>query len=313
MADEVEERVGRDVRRTILDWTLAIVSIALLGVWQSFGFYTLQPGQAAVILQFGQYNRTQDDPGWHLHLPPPIESRDILNVSEVSREEFHSESAAGFGESQMQTSDNAIVGLGFVVQYYIKDAFAARYRIASPNEVLRDAAQAAMREVVGQNNIDGVLSERRGAVAREAEAVLQELLDRYDSGLHVDGVELQEVQPPGPVRAAFDDVIAARQDKSRATNEADGYRNEVVPRARAEAIELTESALGYRDAKIAEAEGEANRFLALATEYRKAPGVTRTRLYLEAMEEILPPVEKIIIQPGSNVLPYLPLGRGEKP
>jgi membrane protease subunit HflK len=239
----------------------------------------------------------------------------IVNVSSMQKQEFGMQSATDEGseslrhESAMQTSDNNIVRLGFVVQYQIKDAFYSRFRVALPRETLRDAAQAALREVVGRTTIDGVLSEKRGQVESEALEILQRILDSYESGLFVTGLQLQEVQPPGEVRAAFDDVLAANQDRNRLINEAEGYANEVVPKARAEASEMVAAAQGFRDAKVAEARGEAQRFLALLAEYQRAPVVTRRRLYLETMEEILPDVEKVIIEPGTNLLPYLPLGR----
>jgi membrane protease subunit HflK len=174
---------------------------------------------------------------------------------------------------------------------------------------LRDAAQAAVREVVGRMTIEDVLSERRDDVAADSARILQDTLDGYQAGILVTEVQLQEVQPPEEVRQAFDDVVAAAQDANRAVNEAEGYRNEVLPKARGEAAEILAKANGYRDAKIAESTGEAERFLALATEYAKSPEVTRKRLYLETMEEILPTVEKIVIDPGSaQVMPYLPLG-----
>jgi membrane protease subunit HflK len=166
-----------------------------------------------------------------------------------------------------------------------------------------------MREVVGRNTIDGVIGERKGAVASEAADLLQELLDKYQAGILVEDVELQEVQPPQAVRKAFDDVLAASQDRNRSVNESEGYANEVVPRARGEASELIASAQGYRDAKIADATGEASRFLALTAEYQKAPAITRKRLYLETMEAVLPDTEKLIVEPGTgSVLPYLPIG-----
>jgi membrane protease subunit HflK len=232
-----------------------------------------------------------------------------------ARGELEKDAPAGTRlESSMQTSDNNIVQLSFVVQYRVKDAFASRYRVADPTSTLRDAAQAAVREVVGQMTIDGVLSERRGDVEFDSKRILQEILDSYGTGLQIQAVQLQEVQPPEQVRAAFDDVIAADQDASRTINEAEGYRNELMPGARAEAAELIEAAAGYRDATIAESEGEAARFTAIAVEYRKAPEVTRKRLFLETMETILPDVEKIIIEPGTvSVLPYLPLGRDRRP
>jgi membrane protease subunit HflK len=317
-----EERVQRAVGRTVANVTAALLSLALLGAWAYFGFYTMDPGQAAVILQFGRYVRTETEPGLRWHLPPPVESHEIVNVASIDKEEFGvrvepaptAEGAPAAApirpETAMQTSDANIALVGFVVQYRIKDAFQARYRIASPREVLRDAAEASVRSAVGRNTIDAVLTEKRGIIEVEAREELQSRLDRYESGLDVLGVELLDVQPPEAVRTAFDDVQGANQDRNRAVNEAEAYANEVLPRARAEAIEAIEQARGYRDAKIAEAAGEAQRFSALATEYAKAPDVVRTRLFLETMEAVLPQVNTYIVQPGSGspVLPYLPLG-----
>jgi membrane protease subunit HflK len=309
-----EERVRRAVGRTIANAAAILLSIAVLAAWAYFGFYTLEPGQAAVILRFGRYVETVGEPGLRWHFPPPIETHEIANVASISREEFGYRPSVDAEPSEderveaaMQTSDANIVHLSFVVQYRIKDAFQSRYRIASPREVLRDAAQASVRGVVGRNTIDAVLSEKRGIVESETREDLQARLDHYESGLDVLGVELQDVQPPEPVRDAFDDVLGAVQDRNRKVNESEGYANEVLPKARAQAIELVESARGYRESKIAEASGEATRFRAIAGEYAKAPEVVRTRLFLEAMEQVLPQVNTVILQPGSGVLPYLPL------
>jgi membrane protease subunit HflK len=331
-----EEKVRRGVGRTLGTLFTVLLGLALLGAWAYTGIYQLGPGQAAVILRLGKYRGTETREGLRIHLPPPLEAHEIVNVGKIRREDFGlpgatraaaiaeapaEAAAAGVDagavhEAAMQTSDNNIVHLSFVVRYKIKDAFESRYRVAQPREILRDAAQAAVREVVGRTTIDGVLSEERGAVEEETEQILQAILDHYQSGLYVDGVELQEVQPPAAVRDAFDDVLAASQDRSRLVNEAQGYANEILPKARAEANELRAAAEGYREAKIAEATGEAERFLALAAEYQRAPEVTRRRIYLEAMEEVLPGVQIVIIEPGTaSVLPYLPLGRepGGKP
>jgi membrane protease subunit HflK len=312
-----EERVRRQVGRTLANAALLVISLAVLGAWAWFGIYTLEPGQAAVILRFGRYVGTQTQPGLRWHLPPPLEDHEIVNVASINREEFGYRSAAGAPPSEaerveaaMQTSDSNIVHLSFVVQYRVKDAFQSRYRIADPRDVLRDAAQSAMRGVVGRNGIDAVLSEKRGIVEAESMEALQARLDHYESGLEVLGVELQDVQPPEPVRDAFDDVLGAIQDRNRAVNEAQGYANEVLPRARAVSVETTEAARGYRDSKIAEATGEAERFRAIVVEYRKAPEVVRTRLFLETMEQVLPEVRTVIMQPGTAVLPTLPLGGG---
>ncbi len=317
-----DERVQRAVGRTVANVAVVGLSIAVLAAWSYFGWYTLDPGQAAVILQFGSYQRTEMEPGLRWHLPPPVQSHVVVNVASISKEEFGvlvgdsppgaadaPERSPSRGGASMQTSDANIVQVGFVVQYRIKDAFQSRFRIADPREVLRDTAEASVRSAVGRNTIDAVLREKKGVIEREALDELQARLDRYESGLDVLGVDLQDVQPPDPVRAAFDDVLGASQDRDRAVNEAQGYANEVLPRARAEAIEQIESARGYRDSTIAEATGEAERFRAIAAEYAKAPEVVRTRLFLETMEEVLPKVQTYIVQPGSSVLPHLPLDR----
>jgi membrane protease subunit HflK len=308
-----DERVRRQVGRTLANAGVVLLSIAVLGAWSWFGFYQLEPGQAAVILRFGKYVRTESEPGLRWHLPPPIEDHEIVNVASIEREEF------GFRrsnekpteeeklEAAIQTSDANIVLLSFVVQYRIKDAFQSRYRIANPGAVLRDAAQAAIRSVVGRNTIDNVLYEKSGVVLAETQDALQQTLDLYDSGLQVLSVDLQDAQPPASVRAAFDDVLSARQDHDRAVNEAQGYANEVLPKARAQAIEATEGARAYKESRIAESTGEAQRFRAIAGEYQKAPDVVRTRLFLETMEQVLPSVHTVIVQPGTAVAPLLPL------
>jgi modulator of FtsH protease HflK len=313
---DTDERVRRGAARTVANVLAVLVLFAGMGFWASLGFYRLDPGEAAVVLQLGRYQGTEAREGLRWHLPPPIERHDIVTVGAVSREEFgapRGDDSAAMSERAMQTGDNNIVHLDFVVQYRIGRAFEARYRIAELRQTLRDSAQAAMREVVGRSTIDGVLAEGRGAVEADAAELLQAILDGYEAGIFIQGVQLQEVQPPDPVRAAFDDVIAAAQDRSRAINEAEGYANEVLPRARAEAQEEIEQAVAYRDTKIAAAEGEAERFLALLAEYEKAPAITRKRLYLETMEDVLPGVEKVLVQPGTApVLPYLPIGRPER-
>lgn len=313
-----DERVRRSVARTVANLTVLAASLAVLGAWAYFGFYQLEPGQAAVILRFGEYVRTEGTPGLRWHLPPPIESHEVVNVESLNKEEFGRRGGDRSDdevhqEASMQTSDNNIVHVAFVVQYRIKDAFKSRYRIANPREILRDTAQSAVRGVVGRHSIDGVLREERGIVQSESEKELQETLDHYESGLEVVGIELQDVSPPEEVRAAFDDVLAATQDRNRSVNEAEGYANEVLPKARAQAIEAIESARGYRDAKIAESSGEAARFSAIASEYQKAPEVVRTRLFLETMEQVLPQVHTVIVEPGTAVMPYLPLDPQRRP
>jgi membrane protease subunit HflK len=324
-----EERVRRSVARTLGNSMALLVLFGVLGAWFSLGAFTLAPGQAAVLLRLGRHAGTVTDTGFHLTLPPPLVLREIVSVGEVRNEDFGravdaaqeppveqggAQAELAAHEAAMQTSDNNIVRVSFAVQYNIKDAFAWRYRVADPVSLVRDAAQAAMREEVGRMTVDGVLREHRAELVAGASRTLQDILDGYDAGIDVLGVQLIDVQAPAAVRAAFDDVVAANQDASRLVNEAEGYRNEVLPGARAQAAELTAQAEGHREAVVAEATGEAARFQAIAAEYRKAPGVTEKRLYLETMESVLPKVEKVIIEPGTaQVLPYLPLGREGAP
>ena len=305
-----DDRIRRTATRTLANGGLLVLLLAILAAWAYTGVFELKPGEAAVILVLGKYERTEQSPGFHWHLPVPLASEDIVDVSRIQRAEFGAPSdgeptAQQLLDGRVQTRDNNIVDINFVVQYRIKDAFDARYRIAEPGQILRDAAQAAIREVIGRTTIDQVLTEQRGEVQAGTRKVLQDLLDEYDSGLRVDSVELKQVEPPMAVRAAFDDVISASQDKTRAINEAQGYANEVLPRAHATAAELKASSEAYRVGKIAEATGQAGRFSALLTEYEKAPVVTSRRLYLETMEEVLAGAEKILVEPGTtSVLPY---------
>jgi modulator of FtsH protease HflK len=312
----VERRAGRTVRRL----GVSVLLLIGLAVWQgATGVYQLNPGEAAVILRLGSFARTETQEGVHFHLPWPIESRDIVNVGVSQRRAFGDVDASQededkLAETVMQTGDNNIVLVEFFVQYQIEDPFRNRYRITDGEALLDEAAQAAMREVVGRSTIDGVLSAGKDVIASEAKDLLQTLLNTYEAGIHVTALQLRDAQAPAPVRQAFSDVIGANQDRNRVMNEAEAYANEVVPRARGEASELIASSQGYRDAKIADATGEATRFLALVTEYLKAPAITRKRLYLETMEAVLPDTEKLIVEPGTaSVLPYLPLPSAARP
>ncbi len=321
MADEspitAEDRVRRSVRRALGNWAFALLLLAGLGAWAWQGAFTLKPGEAAVLLLLGRHYETIATSGFHWRLPQPLVTRTVVNMTELRNEDFGFRGqetpetpADNLHEASMQTRDNNIVRVSFTVQYTVKDPFDARYRLADSEAVVRDSAQAAMREVVGRTTVDDVLREKKAIVTAEAELLLQKILDAYSSGLEVTEVQLQNVQPPVAVREAFDDVVAANQDASRLVNEAEGHRNEVLPKARAEAAEIVAEAQGYREAKVAEATGVAQRFSSIAAEYRRAPEVTRKRLYLETMEQVLPKVEKVIVEPGTaQIVPYLPLGR----
>lgn len=313
---DADQKVNRSVTRTLANFTLFLILLGVLVGWGSLGAFTLKPGEAAVMLFLGKHDETITQDGFHLRLPPPVMSRNIVNYAELRNEDFGFDGReeanvpeAKVIEATMQTSDNNIVLVAFAVQYEIKDAFFFQFRIANPAELVRDAAQAAMREVVGRMTVDDVLRRQRALVTSETMRILQDILDGYESGVHIEAVQLQDVNAPTPVQASFEDVVAANQDKSRLMNQAEGYSNELLPNARAEAAELIAAADAYREANVAEATGKSERFSALLVEYQKAPEVTRKRLYLETMEQILPRVEKVILEKGSaQVLPYLPLG-----
>ncbi len=312
-----DERVRRSVSALIGNALFALLLLGVLGAWGSLGFFELAPGQGAIVLRLGAFRTTVLEQGLHWHWPPPLERHEMVRVAEVQTLSFGGAPADAAAPAPgaarpaaVQTRDNNIVHVSFAVQYAVKDAFLARYRMGDPEAALRNAAEAAIREVVGRHDIDEVLSTGRAVIAPETQTTLQAILDGYGTGLLISGVELQELQPPPEVQAAFDDVTAAQQDKSRSVNQAEAHRNEVLPRARGEAAEIAESAAAYRETSVALAAGGAGRFEALLAEYRKAPEVTRKRLYLETLEQVLPGVEKLIVEPGTaQLLPYLPLPR----
>lgn len=321
---ESDERIRRQVGRTIANWAAVLISLAVIVGWGVTGFYQVEPGEGAVVLRVGKYDRTEVRPGLRWHLPPPLESHEKVNVQEIRRERFGfgavseavpGEKTATF-ETAIQTADSNIVNLAFVVQYQVADAFPFLYGLADPIGTLRDAAQAAVREVVGRKSIDEVLSTDRGEIQNETRSILQQTLDSYLAGTRFEGqsafgikrVVLQVVQPPSPVQDAFDDVVASQQDADRSISEARGDAKEIRERAEAEAREKLEAATAYKESKILEARGEAGRFSALYEEYVRAPEVTRRRLYLETMEKLMPTVDKVVVEPDTvSVMPFLPL------
>ena len=308
-----DERVRRSVARTLANGTFFLIALGLLGVWASLGAFTLQPGEAAVLLLLGRHHGTLSEEGFHLTLPPPLVLREIVKVGEVRNEDFGqgagAETDEATHEATMQTSDNNIVRVSFSVQYRIKDAFAARYRVADPVSVVRDAAQAAMREAVGRMTVDGVLREQREALTSDVAVALQDILDGYDSGIDVEACSCATCSALRGARGL------RRRGRRHPGREPAGERGRGLPQRGAAGRACAGGGAagagrGHREAVVAEATGEAARFRAVADEYRKAPEVTRKRLYLETMESVLPKVEKVIIEPGTtSVMPYLPIGR----
>lgn len=297
------------------------VVLALIVIWLLSGIYIVHPDEQGVVLRFGKYNRTVDD-GPHYALPYPIEVVYKPKVTQVQRLEvgYRSKGGATFQqgqnralpeESAMLTGDENIVNVQFSVQYQIKDPVEYLFNVTNQAAVVKNAAEAAMREVIGDSFIDSALTDGKLEIQNSATTLLQTILDRYKVGVRVLAIQLQDVEPPKEVSDAFKDVASAREDKSRIINEAEAYRNELLPKARGQAAEIENQARAYKETRIRNAEGETQRFLAILKEYQAAKDVTQQRLYLEAMEEILarPGLEKIIVpkELGGNIVPLLPL------
>ena len=302
---------GSGGARSIGTFGVAIVAaLALLG-WGAYGIYVVDPAEAGVVLRFGQYVRTTG-PGPHW-VPPFIESVEKVNVQVIRGQEIgfrtQGSSATSVGhESLMLTEDENIIDIQFAVQYRIEDPAAFLFNVVDPELTLRQATESAVREIVGRSGMDFVITDGRDAVAVEAQELIQEILDRYGSGLNVTSVNMQDAQPPAEVQEAFFDAIRAREDQERIINEANAYKADIVPKARGEAKQILELAEAYRQQVIAHAEGEASRFLQVLTEYRRAPEITRERLYIEAVESVMANSSKVLVDvQGGNNLMYLPL------
>jgi membrane protease subunit HflK len=284
----------------------------LVLVWVASGFYIVDTGQRGVVLRFGKYVETTE-PGPRWHLPWPIESREVVNVDQVRTVEIGYRTNVKnkiLKESLMLTDDENIIDLQFAVQYILKDPKEFLFVNRSPEDTVLQVAETAMREIVGKNKMDFVLYEGRADIAARAKTLMQQILDRYKTGISVSQVTLQNIQPPEQVQAAFDDAVKASQDRERLKNEAEAYSNDVVPRARGVASRLKEEAQGYKQSVIANAEGEASRFAQIFTEYQKAPQVTRQRIYLDTMQTVMNNTSKVIVdQKGGNSLLYLPLDK----
>ncbi len=300
---------------------LGLVAGAGLLLWLLSGIYIVNPDEQGVVLRFGEYNRTEG-PGPHYAWPIPIESVYKPQVTQVLRSEVGFRSvgqSATFQQGQvrtipeeasMLTGDENIVNVQFSVQYKISDAVAYLFNVSAPTALVRNAAEAAMREVIGNSQIDSAITDGKLKIQSEATQLLQAVLNRYGAGIQVLAVQLQDVHPPHEVIDAFKDVASAREDKSRIINEAEAYRNELLPRARGQAAAMRNEAEAYSTTRVRNAEGEAARFDALRVEYEKAPKVTEQRLYYEAIEDILSrSAEKVLMDnpTAGRALPYLNL------
>lgn len=289
------------------------VLIALvLVIWLASGFYIVVEGTRGVVLTFGRYsNETASGLRWRM--PWPIQSHEIVNLAQVRTLEVgyrNNVRTKVLKESLMLTDDENIVDLQFAVQYLVKDARDFVFNVRRPDESAMQIAETAVREVIGKNRMDAILYETQVDVANRSRDLMQQIHDRYGTGITVSTVTIQNAQPPEQVQAAFDDAVKAGQDRERQKNEGQSYANDVIPRARGTAARLGEEAQGYRQRVIANAEGDASRFKQVLTEYAKAPAVTRERIYIETMQAVLTSTSKIMMDyRGSGNLLYLPLDK----
>ena len=278
---------------------LPILGIALV-LWLLTGIYVVGPDEVGVVQTFGKYSRAAQS-GLNYHFPYPIETVKTPKVTEVKRIEigFRSVGKNQYQtverESLMLTGDENIVDAEMIVQYKIKDPEAYSFNFIKPELTVREASEASLRTVVGRHNIDEALTSGKFMIQEETKELVQSILDKYKTGIIVVAVQLQDVSPPQQVIAAFKDVASAKEDKNKMVNQAEGYRNDLIPKARGEAQSMIREAEGYKKARLARAEGDVAKFSAVLKEYRKAKGVTETRMYLETIEEILPNKEKIIV------------------
>ena len=288
-----------------------IAAVAAL-IWAGSGFYIVDASQRGVVLRFGKLvEMTQPGPRWHL--PFPVETVEIVNLSQVRTVEVgYRDNVKNkmLKESLMLTEDENIIDIQFAVQYFLSDPADYLFNNRTPDENVRQAAETAIREVVGKSKMDFVLYEGREQVAASATKLMQEILDRYKSGILISKLTMQNAQPPEQVQAAFDDAVKAGQDRERQKNEGQAYANDVVPRARGTAARLIQESEGYKQSVTANAEGDASRFKQILVEYEKAPAVTRERMYIDMMQQVMGNISKVMVdQKNGNSLLYLPLDK----
>lgn len=293
---------------------VGLIAAVVVVIWMGTGIFIVQEGQQAVITRFGKYTSTVGA-GFNWRLPYPIERHEVVYVTQIRSVDVGRDSVirtTGLKESAMLTEDENIVEIKFAVQYRLNDARAWLFESKNPGEAVVQAAESAVREVVGKMKMDSALADERDQIGPRVRALMQTILDRYKVGVEVVGINLQQggVRPPEQVQAAFDDVLKAGQERERAKNDAQAYANEVIPRARGAASRLAEEAEGYKARIVAQAQGDAQRFKLLLAEYQRAPQVTRDRLYLESMQQIYSNVTKVMVESrqGGNML-FLPLDR----
>ncbi len=306
------EWISRTLRPWLSSRLIWALLIGMVGLWLLSGFYMVGPGERGLVLTFGRLTG-HSEPGLHYRLPAPIQSNFVVDTARVRTAEIGYRSEADgqnvvLEEAQMLTGDENMVVVQLFVQYLVQDPVAYLFHVRDAEAVLKASAEIALRSTVGQNTIDFTMTEGRVQAQEQVKAQLQELLDRYRTGLLVTEARLLAVDPPAEVRDAFHDVVRAFEDRERLVKEAEGYAEQVVPAARGEAAQMVLEAEAYREQRLIRAEGDAARFLALLAEYRKAPEVMRERLYLESIERVLSGVDIFVLETGpGGVLPFLPL------
>ena len=292
---------------------VGMIAAAAAGIWMLTGLFIVQEGQQSVITRFGEYQNTVGA-GINWHLPYPIERHETVNVTQIRSVDIGGDSvikSTGLRDSAMLTSDENIVEIKFAVQYRLSNARDYLFASRNPDQAVVQAAETAVREVIGSMRMDAALAEERDQIAPRVRTLMQQILDRYQIGIDVVGVNLQQggVRPPEQVQAAFDDVLKAGQERERAKNEAQAYANRVVPLATGTASRLREEAEGYKARVVAQAHGDADRFSAILPEYQKAPQATRDRMYNDTMEQIYSNVTKILVDTKQGSMLYLPLDK----
>ncbi len=294
-----------------------VIVFLLFALWMFTGLYRVQPDEQGVVLRFGSWVETTQ-PGLNWHLPYPIETVETPSVERINAidvgfralgaDRTRTQARDIAEESLMVTGDQNIIDIDFTVQWKISDAGKFLFNIREPEATVKIVAESAMREIIGRTDIQPALTESRQDIELKTRTLLQSVLTEYDAGIEITQVQLQDVSPPGAVIDAFDDVQRARQDLDRLRNEADAYRNDVLPRARGEAQRMIQQAQGYRERLKNEAEGEAERFVQVYDAYRQNPAVARRRMYLETMQNLLSSIDKVIMDSGvQGAVPYLPL------
>ena len=308
----------QEVQIPDFNFKITPVLVGLIVLWLATGVYIVGPDEVGVVRTFGKFTRVVQS-GLNWKFPAPIEIVDTPKVTEVKRIEIgfrtlkNGQYRSVEKESLMLTGDENIVDAEMIVQYKIKDPVAYLFKIVGPELTVREAAEASLRTIVGRNKIDETLTTGKFTIQEETKNQLQSILDNYNSGIHVVAVQLQDVSPPKEVIGAFKDVASAKEDKNRMINQAEGYRNDVIPKARGEAEAMIRDAEGFKESRVKRAEGDATKFTTILKEYRKAKSITEKRLYLETMEKVLPDIEKIIVpdKDSGNMLNLLNLNTGK--